>query len=440
MTDLFFVILYLALPAFVILILKYAKINLLRFSIPSFIMSCMFVYTYMGTLPLYFAWDEYRYHGNGVQDKNIILQVFFATSFTILTMALGMACSRKLLGSSNSIILSSSIRKLSKRERGFLVVFIFVCVFVLCVYLSKIPSIALLTTIYKGIDAGKVARSEMSNNFVEKYHWYKVFVIDGLFLATFVTFANSLVTRLTSKKIFFYVVFVVTAFSALSATEKAPFLELIIGLFLVVTLIKNEGFYSWKILSKFGIVALIILVSMYIKFMGSNNITSALGSIASRLFTGGIVPAYWYIEIFPKYQDFLGGRTFPNPAGILPFEPYRLTVEVMNFKYPELAIKGIVGSAPTVFWGELYVNFGWLGLSTIPFLVGFLLYTFSILVNKLEDTPLKVGLTVFIALHYSHLALTSLSRFIIDFYLIIILFIFLVISISSNQGRLRIKK
>ncbi|PNW37197.1 UNVERIFIED_CONTAM: hypothetical protein BEN50_16205 [Euhalothece sp. KZN 001] len=266
-------------------------------------------------------------------------------------------------------------------------------------------------------------------------------MLDVLFWATFVTFANSLLTPNNAKQnILFYSIFLITAFSAAASTQKAPIINLILGLFIVYTVIKKRGFYPLKKVLTLVTGILSLLVLMYIRFMGSRDVLSAILSIGSRVFTGQITPAYWYVEMFPAYENFLWGRSFPNPGGILPFENYRLTVEVMQFKYPELVDLGIVGSAPTVFWGELYANFGWFSLLLIPFIVGFLLYFVSELVNKLEDTPLKVGLLVFLGLHYSDLAATGLSGFIIDFYLICMILIFILFSVLSNNVKLRLKK
>lgn len=441
MEDILFVALYFTVPLVVFVFLKSAKINLLHFSIPSFVMLNIFVYAYIGILPLYFAWDDYRYYGNGVQDKQIILQVFLASSLTIISMALGMACFKNWVGHHTSIRQNYSIRSLKTSEKLFFFSFVVICILVLFLYLKSVPSIALLTALRDGPLAAKAARSAMTNDFSGKYHWYKLFMLDGLFWGTFVTFANSLLTKnQTKQNIIFYGIFLITAFSAAASTQKSPIISLILGLFIVYTVVKKGWFYPLKKVLTLVTAIFTLLVFMYIRFMGSRDVLSAILSIGSRVFTGQITPAYWYIEMFPQHQDFLWGRSFPNPGGILPFENYRLTVEVMQFKHPELADLGIVGSAPTVFWGELYANFGWFSLLFIPFIVGFLLYLMSELVNKLEDTPLKVGLLVFLALHYSELAGTGLSGFIIDFYLIFIFFMFILISALSNQGKLRLKK
>ena len=143
---------------------------------------------------------------------------------------------------------------------------------------------------------------------------------------------------------------------------------------------------------------------------------------------------------FPYYHEYLLGRSFPNPGGLLPFEPFKLTVEIMDWKHPSLASKGIVGTAPTVYWGEMYANFGWLGIIIPPFFVGFYLHILSNLISKIENSPIKFGFLVWASMHYMHLSDTSLSGFIIDIMFAILLFVVFVIVLIGNDFKLRLIK
>jgi len=173
--------------------------------------------------------------------------------------------------------------------------------------------------------------------------------------------------------------------------------------------------------------------------MGSHSPVAALMSVFSRTFTGGVQPAYHYLEFFPQHHAYLMGKSFPNPMGLLPFEPYRLTVEVMNWRFPGLESAGVVGSMPTVFWGELYANFGVTGVVVFPFFVGIGLFVIAYLSDRLENTPLKVGLLVWLVLHYKDLAVTGLSGFMFDFYLFGVVGVVLVVMFLSNNLKIKNK-
>ena len=201
----------------------------------------------------------------------------------------------------------------------------------------------------------------------------------------------------------------------------------------------SDGKYPVKSIFKLVFSLLAILVLFYIYFMGSSDAGSALLSILSRVFTGGIAPAYYYLEHFPNMVDFLLGKSLPNPGGLLPFEPYHLTAEASFWIYPDNAIKGIVGSAPTVFWGELYANWGIFGVLLIPFFVGIGVFIISYLVDKLESTPLKVGFIVWLALHLKNLSESGISGFLADTYFVIIFILILLITALANSGRIKYK-
>ena len=172
--------------------------------------------------------------------------------------------------------------------------------------------------------------------------------------------------------------------------------------------------------------------------MGSGTISHALGSVFSRAFSGSIAPAYFYLEFFPKHQDFVWGRTFPNPGGVMPFESYPLTIEVMNWKFPYHIAQGIVGSMPAVFWGESYANFGSISIPIIAFLMGCVVAFVSYLVSKLELNVVSLAFLVFLIQIFKDLSFTGFSGLFISIYIVsIILIVFLILFI---RGKFKIRK
>ncbi|MBF4349498.1 oligosaccharide repeat unit polymerase, partial [Vibrio anguillarum] len=118
------------------------------------------------------------------------------------------------------------------------------------------------------------------------------------------------------------------------------------------------------------------------------------------------------------YQEYLLGRSFPNPGGLMPYEPYRYTIEVMNWLFPDLVETGVVGTAPTVFWGEAYANFGPLGIPIVAFIIGCLIALVSYLVSKLEINPLTIGFFVWLILIFKDLSVTGFSDYLYNIYII----------------------
>jgi oligosaccharide repeat unit polymerase len=436
MLDILFVLLFFSFPFVVFKYMNTIGHNIFTISVPVFLMIAMFVYAYSGLLPLYFGWDEYRY-SMGVQDRVLIFQVLIFSIISIVGLLAGFTYAKVVL-KMNNFQKFDYIRQISRKELLVLVGLITFCFFVLFVYLSKIPNIALFVALSDGSNDAKLARSLMGNDFAGKYHWYSLVMHDLFNIVTFALFSAFLLTKRKILLFFFLVAFLGNSFAAVMATEKGPFAQILIGLLLVygITLLKG------KIPIKATIILFTILfaslITFYIFFMGSEDVFSAFGSIFSRALAGSVQPAYHYLEFFPQHQEFLMGRSFPNPGGILPIEPYRMTVEVMNWVNPN--DKGIVGSMPTVFWAEAYANFGILGVVFVPFMIGVVLYAVYYLIDKIENTPLKIGFFVWLMQHFQTLSKTGFSGFLIDFYLIMLTFILIMSIAFANRFRVKYYK
>jgi hypothetical protein len=235
----------------------------------------------------------------------------------------------------------------------------------------------------------------------------------------------------------FLITFSYSTFVAVMATEKAPFAWLLIGLFMVYFLVKKDGIIPFRKLVPFALLLVSLFMASYIYFMGSRDLGSALWSVFSRAFAGSISPAYFYLEFFPTHQDYLLGRTFPNPGGFMPYEPYRYTIEVMNWRFPSLAGSGVVGSAPTVFWGEAYANFGPAGIPIVAFIMGSLTAITSYLVSKMEINALSIGFLVWLIIIFKNLSTTGFSGYFYSIYIISLILI--VILVFSIRGYFRIR-
>jgi len=94
----------------------------------------------------------------------------------------------------------------------------------------------------------------------------------------------------------------------------------------------------------------------------------------------------------------------------------------MNIVHPNKSDIGIVGSMPTFFWGEMYANFGYVGVVIPPVFIGILTYWFNVQLFRLSPSPIPIAFFLWFVMHYKDLAITSLSGFIVDFEGVIILF------------------
>jgi len=189
MLDLIFVILFFIFPIFAIKYMNKIGLDIFTISIPTFLIISIFVFAYIGVLPLYFSWDEYRV-SLGVTDKEILFNVFLFNCLTLVGILFGFSFSKNVL----KLNFSQSIDTIKFEQNiGYLVLLLIFCIVVFCIYLSKINEIALFVRIQEaynpfGISRFDIVRSDMTNNFPGKYHWYSLFMHNILVVVTLASF------------------------------------------------------------------------------------------------------------------------------------------------------------------------------------------------------------------------------------------------------------
>lgn len=420
--SLIFIATFLLFPIFIFILMKSSGFEWHRFSLPSLVIIMMFLRAYIGVLPWYFGWDP-QLNYRGANELTIILSVFLLNIYTILFMVLGLMFSQSFFSKNKYMYFNKPIYK-GKHEFILLLFFFLICIFLMYSYLEQIQQIALFY-IFSDVSNLGAQRSSMGASFSGGgYHWYNYFFQGLLPIISFSFYAFWLTYK---SRLYFYIfifVFIFASFSSMVSIEKGPMAWLLIGHFLVYVIIKNDGTYPIKQLIILSALLLSLLTLFFVYFSGADGVLSALQLLVSRVFANSIGPSYYYLEIFPEHVDFLMGRSFSNPGGLLPHDPYQIGIEVMNWINPHLQGIGITGSAPTVYWAEMYANFGYMGVFLPPFFVGIYLNIVSMLFIRYKKTPLMIAFFIWVTLHYCLLAVTGLPGFLID---IKIVFLFMVV-------------
>ena len=436
MLDILFWGLFLLTPLSMFFLLKIAGEQVNQISMVNLVTIALFAFSVLGTFPLFYQLDAYRV-ATGVTDPELVLTVTFLSCANIIIFLLGVIFVRKVLLLTPVPIVSLQIKKLNKFRFISMLVVLLLVALVLYIYLGKINQAAILVALKDGAGAATLVRSKMGNDFSGKYHWYSLVLHNIGTLVTLTFYVSWLLRKKLLNLGLFLIAFSISTFVAVMATEKGPFVGLLMALFMAHYITRHNGYVPKKDIVLLGIFVVSILVVFYIYFMGSGSAGQALWSVFSRAFAGSISPAYFYLEYFPQHQEFLMGRTFPNPGGIMPFEPVRYTVEIMDWKFPNLAEEGTVGSMPTVFWGEAYANFGYVGIPIVAFIMGVLVAILSYFVSKLELNPLTVAFTVWLIFHLKNLSITGFSGFLYDFYMIFVSAVVVIVLFTTTKIGIR---
>lgn len=416
-----------------LLVIK-SQVHLNKFSIPMWVYYNLFIFSYIGYPIIYYKVIPY-YVNLGVVNNEIIMKMFFISSIVIIQFFLGYyACSKLVkrnLSKDNYLNIASN----KNMPKKLWITIFLICIIILIYYLIKVPHIALFESV-KGSSGMELAkfRSDMTNGF-PKYHRFSLFFKGILPFLSYIAFAEFLLFKKKSWKFFFIISFIVTSFSMLMDVQKAPIFWYIFGLVAVVFVCFNKEVKIKHVLS-FGILIAIAIFLSYVGFMGSKFELSTILSPIRRGLSGQIVLFYHYLEIFPNEIPFQYGKTFPNPGGILPWESFPYTVEIMSILKQN---NGVIGSAPTAFWGELWVNFGWKGMFIIPFFFGALIYYIHRLFYQRSLSSVGIALMIWMAFEFKNLAFTGFSGFLFPFRGVFIISICIAFKILDGRFKTRKK-
>jgi hypothetical protein len=256
------------------------------------------------------------------------------------------------------------------------------------------------------------------------FYWFPRILIDyfGIFVAVFFYF--HLKGRISGYLSFSLLIFGL-ALMAMMANEKYPVVKLLAFLALCLYNVK----YSRLTLrglrrSVIAGAAFVVLVGLvYSLVTGAHRNLSGMGAyeavryisvdkgwalLVTRGITGQSMPLYMTYRIVPEQHDYFMGRTFTNPHRILPYEPVALPYLVYASYNPPT--KGLRGADPTIFFGEMYANFGLAFSFFTMFLFGALL---QVLNSRLSARISQDG-TPF-ALAFFYLWMAYLGDFAIGF-------------------------
>lgn len=430
--ELAFLLLFFMSPVVMFFLLKLAGEGVNKVSIINITAVSIYVFSFVGTFPLFFMLDEYRV-AIGVIDREAVFLTLVCSFVNLFFFLVGVVFVKKCLRLKPYPVISSRIIALSGAQN--LVVFcffIFVC-YILYVYINKVGEVALFVAFQQGVAEAAVVRSNMGNNLDGGgYHWYYLVLHNVGFLLVLNFYAAYIKNKNMVNLLLFIASFLISTFVAIMATEKAAFVGLLMALVMVHYLVKANGLIPMKSLMVMGGAIVSVLVAFYIYFMGSLTVFDAFMAIISRALSGSISPAYFYLEYFPHEQEYLFGKTFPNPGGILPFTPVRYTVDVMNWVFPEMLVGEVVGTMPTVFWGEAYANFGFAGIPIVALIMGVIVGVVSYFFSRLELNTITVAFYVWLIFRFKTLAVAGFSGFLYDFYMF---FMFIVLFFILFAGR-----
>jgi hypothetical protein len=178
--------------------------------------------------------------------------------------------------------------------------------------------------------------------------------------------------------------------------EKAPLVLFLLGLGL--TYGYARGGLSYRELALMGTGAVGLVASLYVATAGSVGLALTTGPLG-RLMFSQIAPLALHLDTFPERVGFLQGASFPQwmvgPFGLEHVRSARIVMEIYN---PTRVAAGEAGVMNTLFLGEAWANFGWVGLLIAPIIVGVVVQSLHYVLLRLPKSPVFVGAMAYITL------------------------------------------
>ncbi|TAK42786.1 MAG: hypothetical protein EPO27_16180 [Betaproteobacteria bacterium] len=201
--------------------------------------------------------------------------------------------------------------------------------------------------------------------------------------------------------------------------ERYPVVKLIVYFALAIIALRHRrlgvGLVAWLLLLVAVVVPLVGFVHAATNLhvgLADRDLWTLLGwswdVFAERLFFGQVSGLYHTFALVPDVYDFFWGRTLSNPRDLLPYEQVQLPF-LVNDSHAE-SVPGVQGSDPTVFFGEVYANFGIAGMLASMVAAGFVMQWLNSTVAGRVD---RTRSTYFVALHF--MAMVYLADFAISF-------------------------
>lgn len=203
-------------------------------------------------------------------------------------------------------------------------------------------------------------------------------------------------------KALFCTLFISSVMILIYNSEKAPILMFFIGFLMLDVLLKGRIKRSYFIAT--GGLVFALVIGMYMLLGTDADVFLSINSgPLGRIFQSQVEGMYVHFYIFPDIYPFLDGAGLPGSiATLLGFDKHLDSARIaMEYMRPAAIANDTAGVINTLFVGEAWANFGWIGVTIAPFIVGvYWNFLYVIFTHYLPKHPFFMGLYAYTCLHF----------------------------------------
>jgi oligosaccharide repeat unit polymerase len=392
----------------------------------------LFVTCFIGTLLIVLNVDQF-YMLNKLVHQEYRVIGFWSICFVMVMMPLSMAGVSNIIGfdanKEYQFYLDKPIQHIGAGRKEFF--WFFSC-------LSAISLLAIMYTIFKspqipifellkGSSDVTRLRIEAGREFGGNVLIRNIFAITLTPLLSLIAYIFTVLTYEVKWRILFLVLLAGAIFISVYDLSKSPIFFYIL-MFILVRIMIGKTKLTWVKVITIGSLATAALVFIYVFISDVNSLNTFLsynkGPIG-RLILSQISPTFLHLDIYSNSLPFLHGRSFPALlTNLYDAESVRSARVVMAQLFPDRVENGTAGVLNTLFVGEAYANFGYLGILLGTIYIGVLVQIIYIVFIRLPKNPVFVCLFVYFSVNIPRTIVGGFTDFLFNTIWILIVFLF----------------
>lgn len=250
---------------------------------------------------------------------------------------------------------------------------------------------------------------------------------------------------LAKWKVLFWANLVVTVLAKTYDFSKAPLIVFFISLYIINGFFEQDREKAFKrlvIIISIVVGLIVFSYAVVAKYSGQKWISLSHGPI-SRIVITQVATLFLHFDLFPAKHPFLYGKSMAAWIGSIIGDPnwgLRSGRIVMEHYSPAAVSNGTAGVMNTVFLGEAYANWGYVGVLVSPIIVGLWFGNIQNYIDKSEKSPMNLIVYMTLLNFFTTSLEGGFAEFIFSSTLIFNLLILLIIHICGNNFKIVIKR